>query len=221
MYGLMVMPGAMVLGALLCGLPLLGTLWLCLPVLLMAILVGIGLMKCPAGMIRGFRVFSGGVNALITIGLTLGAVQYMTGWNILPGLTPLEEAMEVVSSIGIVMLGSLPVAELLQRVLKRPMASLGQCVGMTEEGMVSMLICFVTATPVLATLKHQKKTDITVNAAFAVCGASCLAAHLGFVLAVDRGMTGAMVISKLAGGICATAVAMHLARKHGVCSESE
>ena len=219
MYGLMVMPGAMVLGALLCGLPLLETLWLCLPVLLMAVLLGVGLMKCPAGIIRGFRVFSGGVNALITIGLTLGAVQYMTGWNILPGLTPLEEAMKVVSSIGIVMLGSLPVAELLQRLLKRPIAVLGKRIGMTETGMVSMLITFVTVTPVLATLKHQEETDITVNAAFAVCGASCLAAHLGVVLAVDRGMTGAMVISKLAGGVCAAAVAMLLAAKHRAVSE--
>jgi ethanolamine transporter EutH len=85
--------------------------------------------------------------------------------------------------------------------------------------MVSMLITFVTVTPVLATLKHQEETDITVNAAFAVCGASCLAAHLGFVLAVDRGMTGAMVISKLAGGVCAAAVAMLLAAKHRAVSE--
>ena len=127
--------------------------------------------------------------------------------------------MKVVSSIGIVMLGSLPVAELLQRLLKRPIAVLGKRIGMTETGMVSMLITFVTVTPVLATLKHQEETDITVNAAFAVCGASCLAAHLGFVLAVDRGMTGAMVISKLAGGVCAAAVAMLLAAKHRAVSE--
>ena len=31
-------------------------------------------------------------------------------------MTPLEEAMKTVSSIGIVMLGSLPMAELLQRI---------------------------------------------------------------------------------------------------------
>lgn len=220
MYGLMVMPGALVLGGVLCGLPLPATLWLCLPVLLLSVLMGVGLMKWPAGMLRGFRVFSCGVNALITIGLTLGAVQYMTGWELLPGLTPLAEAMEVVSSIGIVMLGSLPVAELLQRLLKRPMAALSKHTGMTQTGMVNMLICFVTSTPALAALRHQSKADITVNAAFAVCGASCLAAHLGFVLAMDHSLVGAMVIAKLAGGVWAAAAALLLLSRERPASKA-
>lgn len=213
LYGLIILPFAMVLGAVVCGISLLKAIWICLPILLMAAFMCVGILKFPAGMIRGFRYFSMGVNALITLGLTLGAVQYMTGWTILPGLAPLEEAMEVVSSIGIVMLGSLPVAELLQRALKRPMAALGRHMGISEGGVVNMLICFVSATPVLASLKDMDKPDITVNAAFAVCGASCLAAHLGFVLAVDRGMTGPMVIAKLVGGVLAAALALVLMKR--------
>ena len=215
LYGLIALPFAMVAGAVICGIPFVKALWICLPVLLIAVFMCVGIMKFPAGMIRGFQYFSKGVSALITLGLTLGAVQYMTGWHILPGLTPLEEAMEVVSSIGIVMLGSLPVAELLQRALKRPMEALGRRVGLTEKGMVSMLICYVSAVPALASLKGMDKPDITANAAFAVCGASCLAAHLGFVLAVDRGMTGPMVIAKLLGGVLAVALANMLGRRLG------
>ena len=47
----------------------------------------------------------------------LAAVEYLTGWNPLPGMAPIEEAMEVVASIGVVMLGSLPAAEFLNACL--------------------------------------------------------------------------------------------------------
>ena len=50
----------------------------------------------------------------------------MTGLQLLPGLTPLDEALKVVSSIGIVLLGSLPFAEILQRLLKNPLEWIGE-----------------------------------------------------------------------------------------------
>lgn len=208
--GMIAMPFAMLLGAVLCGIPLLRALWICLPVLLIAAVMGVGIIRWPQGMIRCFRVFAGAVNVLITLGLILGAVQYMTGWTILPGLTPLEEAMQVVSAIGIVLLGSLPVAELLQRALKRPMAALGSRLGMQEKGMVNMLICFISVTPALASLRDMEERDVTMNAAFSVCAASCLSAHLGFVLAMDRPMTAPMIAAKLLGGVLGAAIAYGL-----------
>ena len=57
-----------------------------------------------------------------------------------PTMMPLEDAMAVVSSIGIVLLGSLPTAELLQRVLKKPLLKLvdGNVVGdlLKEHGII-------------------------------------------------------------------------------------
>lgn len=59
----------------------------------------------------------------------------MTGVSLPFPMTPLEEAMKTVSSIGIVMLGSLPMAELLQRILKVPLAWLGKKTGMNSASM--------------------------------------------------------------------------------------
>lgn len=61
---------------------------------------------------RAFTVFADVIRLLTTIGLIAGAFCYMTGFSLLPDLAPLEDAMAVVSSIGIVLLGSLPTAEL-------------------------------------------------------------------------------------------------------------
>ena len=210
LYGLVSLPAAMLAGALLCGIAPLLALWLCMPVALLSVLLGLGLMKIPSAMLRGFRVFAAGIRILTTIGLTAGAVQYMTGWVILPGLSPLEEAMQVVCAIGIVMLGSLPMAELLQRLLKRPMARLRRLLGMTQRGTVNLLVCYVSSAPALAALKDQTEADVTVNAAFAVCAASCLSAHLGFALATERALAMPMAAAKLIGGLLGAALAVVL-----------
>lgn len=206
--GLIALPVALAVGALMCGIGLRAAVWLCLPVLALAVLLGVGLMKFPAGMMRGFRVFAGVIKAITIIGLTMGAVQYMTGWTILPGLAPLKEAMEVVASIGIVLLGALPMAELMQRLLKRPMACLGRILHIGEKGTVNLLICYVSSTPALAAMKDMGARDVTVNAAFAVSAASCLSAHLGFVLAMEPTLTMPMAAAKLLGGVLGAALAV-------------
>ncbi|MGN0779055.1 MAG: ethanolamine utilization protein EutH [Aristaeellaceae bacterium] len=215
--GLVALPAALLVGALLCGLPFVRAVWVCLPVVVLSGALGLGLVKVPGAMLRGFRVFAAGIRILTTIGLTLGAVQYMTGWVLLPGLAPLEEAMQVVCSIGMVMLGSLPMAELVQRLLRKPMAKLARLLGLTERGTVNMLVCYVSSTPALAALKDMEQQDVTVNAAFAVCAASCLSAHLGFALATERALALPMAGAKLLGGVLGAALAvglsLHMTRK--------
>ena len=213
MYGLITLPITMVLGALICGISLGAALWCCLPVIVLAVVLSVGILRFPKGTLRCFRVFSKLISILITLGLTVGAVQYMTGWELLPGLTPLTEAMGVVSSIGIVLLGALPVAELLQRLLKRPMTKLAPRLHLSESGTVNMLICAVSVAPALASLREMDDTDITVNGAFAVCAASCLSAHLGFVVAVAPAMTTAMIVAKLVGGVIGAALALFMVKR--------
>lgn len=69
----------------------------------------------PQKSLKVFGGFAKFLRAFSLIGLTLGAVQYIGNIKLLSSLMPLEEAMQVVASIGIVMLGSLPAAELLRR----------------------------------------------------------------------------------------------------------
>ena len=125
----------------------------------------------------------------------------MTGLQLLPGLTPLDEALKVVSSIGIVLLGSLPFAEILQRLLKNPLEWIGEKIGLGRNGTAGLLVGIVSALPVIADMKRMNEREIVMNAALLVCGTSMVAAHLGFVLGVDAPVTGALLAGKLTGGI--------------------
>ena len=49
-----------------------------------------------------------------------------------------------------------------------------------------------------------------MNAAFLVCGASALASHLGFTVAVERSLIFPLLITKLTGGLMGAALALLL-----------
>ena len=213
LFGLISMPIALVLGALTCGLSLGNALWQSLPVLLLSLLLLLGIWKKTDAMIRGFSVFATGIRILATLGLMLGAVTYMTGFELIPGLAPLAEAMEVVVAIAVVMLGSLPVSELLQRALKRPMSWMQRATGMNSASAAGLLIGMVSLLPAIALVKDMDRRGRIVNAAFMVCAASCFAAHLGFTVGVDAPMLPALLVSKLFGGAIGAGLALLATRQ--------
>lgn len=208
MIGLMVMPVSLVAGGLVCGLSLLEIVHQNLPVLVFSLLLLLGLKKAPAAMIKGFTIFASGIQILITIGLVIAAVTSLTGLVIIPGMAPLEDALAVVASIGIVMLGSLPMAELLTRLLKQPLLLLGKKCGMNSISVAGFLVGIVSAIPAITMLKHMDKRGKVVNVAFLVSAASMLAAHLGFTVSEAPGMLPALLAAKLSGAFAAIPAAL-------------
>ena len=140
-------------------------------------------------------------------------MQYIGNIKLLPSLMPLEEAMQVVASIGIVMLGSLPAAELLRRGLSWPFSALGRKLHMDDRSFAALLVGFVSATPAISMIKGMDPRGKVMNAAFLVCGASALASHLGFTVAVERSLIFPLLITKLTGGLMGAALALLLTRQ--------
>ena len=215
LIGLGTLPVALLLGGAVSGIALLPLLIQTLPVALFSLLLMLGLKFFAFQSIRAFSAFAALLRWLSIIGLTAGAVQYIAGVALIPNLAPIEEAMKTVSGIGIVMLGSLPAAEVLRRVLSRPLMRLGQKFGMTDASLAALLVGFVSITPVLAMMKEMDLRGQTMNAAFAVCAASALAAHLGFTLSAAPQMILPLLLTKLFGGVFAAVLAVLLTKEEG------
>ena len=211
LMGLGSIPLGLMIGGVAMGLPLGQLLWNCLPIFAVCGLLFWGLVKAADRMLTLFQRFAKGIQALATLGLTAGAIAYMTGWQI-PRMIPLEEAMEVVCSIAIVMLGSMPLAELIQRVLKTPFAWIGARTGLNSTSTTGILIGMVSVMPALAMIPRMDKRGKMVNGAFVVCGASAFTAHLGFCLSTQPDLAGALLASKLLGGLGAVILALTLTR---------
>ncbi len=208
MLGLAAMPVVFLVGGLLCGLSLAEIIHQNLPVLMVSLLLALGLFYIPVKMVRGFGIFAFLIKVLITVGLVLAAVSYMTGITILPGMAPIEEAMAVVSSIGVVLLGSLPVTELLQRILKRPCTVLGRRIGLDNVSILGLMVCIVSVIPVFTMLKDMNRKGKLVNVAYMVSMTAMLAAHLGFTAGTEPDMLTALLAAKTAGGVTAVVLAL-------------
>lgn len=208
MLGLTAMPVGLIAGGLLSGLSLTGCLHQNLPIFALALLLLLGLWKVPEQMVKGFCLLAEGIKTVITIGLVMAAVESLTGWNPAPGMAPIGEAMGVVASIGVVMLGSLPVAELLRRGLERPFAALGGRLGLSPQSLTGMLVSLATPLPALAAYQDMDERGKVAAGAFLVSGASLLAAHMGFVIGTEPDMLAPLIAGKLSGAIAAAALAL-------------
>ena len=210
LLGLAAMPVGLLTGGLLCGLSLPVCLRQNLPVFALALLLALGLWKAPDAMVKGFCRFADGIKAVITIGLVLAAVEQLTGWNPITGMAPIREAMAVVSSIGVVMLGSLPVAELLRRALERPLTRLGIRWNVSPQSLIGMLVSLATPLPALAMYSEMDRRGKIAAGAFLVSGASLLAAHMGFVVSTEPELLVPLAAGKLSGAFAAAALALIL-----------
>ena len=121
----------------------------------------------------------------------------------------------VVCGLGLVtaLWQSLPVAELMQRALKKPLAWMQRATGMNSASAAGLLIGMVSVLPAIALVKDMDRRGRIVNAAFMVCAASCFAAHLGFTVGVDAAMLPALLASKLFGGAIGAGLALTATRK--------
>ena len=208
MLGLAAMPVGLLVGGILTGLSVKECLYQNLPVFGAGVFLLLGLWKIPEKMVKGFCILAEGIRILVTAGLVLGAVEFLCGWNPLPGMAPLEDGMGVVASIGIVMLGSLPIAEFLRRILEKPFGSFGRKLDMTSESLTGMLVGFVSPMPVFSMYKKMDERGKVAVGAFLVSGASLLAAHLGFTLTMEPKMLPALMAGKVCGAFAAVVLAL-------------
>ena len=212
MLGLCAMPAGLLAGGLLAGLGIWACLWQNLPVFALALFLLIGLGLWPDRMVKGFCLLSEGIRWLVTVGLVLAAVESMAGWNPVSGMAPLENSMATVSSIGVVLLGSLPMAELIRRALVRPFAWLGAKLGMKPQSLTGMLLSLVSALPTLSLYQDMDERGKVAAGAFLVSGTSLLAAHMAFVLSTEPQMLGAVLAAKLTGAFVAFLLVVGLSR---------
>lgn len=211
--GLMGLPIALLIGGGLSGLPIGMILWENILPMSIAAVCGIGLAKFPCLTMKIFGGYVKILRVILLVGLMLGAVAHTLQKTEDWGLTPLLDAMGVVCSIAVFLLGSLPIAMLLQKLLQRPFTWLGRKIGLDSVSMTGFLLTSVSPLPTLALLKEMNPKGRLLNVAFMVSGASAIGAHLAFVSAVEPEMIGALLGSKLLGGIFTVVLAYFVVKK--------
>lgn len=214
--GVVTIPVGLLVGGLVMGMPILRILGNLVPIVLIAGLIALGLWKAESGMIKGFGIFGKGIIALITVGLAAGIFQGITGITLIPGLAPIEDGFLTVGAIAIVLAGAFPLVLVLTKVLRKPLLKLGITLGINETAAAGLLASLANSIATFSLVKDMDERGKVVNIAFAVSAAFVFGDHMGFTAGFAPEVLPAMILSKLAGGISAVAVALWLTKKETV-----
>ncbi|MEN8156810.1 MAG: ethanolamine utilization protein EutH [Bacteroidota bacterium] len=208
LIGLITVPFGGIAGGLIAGFDPIMVIKNNIPVLILSAFLVTGLLFFQKGMIKGAILFGKFIVIVITIGLLTAAFQELTNVVIIPNMTPIMEAMEIIATIAIVLLGVFPIVTLITKFLKRPLTLFGKKLGMDATAAAGIVITMANSIPVYKMMKDMEPRGKIINTAWLVPATAVLGDHLGFTAAVAPEMIKPVVLGKLAAGILAVVLAL-------------
>lgn len=186
---------------------LLYSLW---PILLLAMIFVIGLVKLPKVLIYTFKVFGKFIISLSIIGLLLQGLYAILGIELISGLVPIKECMYIVGKIAFVLGGAYPMLTVLNRIFKEGFERLGKRLDINSASVSGLIGNLASNLLIFGTYKEMDSKGKIICTAFGVSGAFVFGGQLGFVSGVAPNMLGAFIISKFAGGLVSILLAKWL-----------
>lgn len=220
MIGMIPIPLGSAVGGVMMGIPLGKILHNCLPVILVTVILILGFLLFPSGLLRKFMAAGKGIRALSIFGLGIAAFTSMTKIVLIPGMETLETAMKVVSEMGIVQLGSLPLAALFVRAMKKPLLRLSGKLSISTEAMASLPVACVNVISIFTMVKDMDRRGMVMAAAWCTNTIALLTGHLAYTRAVAPEMVTTVIVSKLASGAAAVLLAWFMEGKRRDTSEN-
>lgn len=211
--GVITIPIGSFVGGLVAGFSILMVIRNLIPIIIIAVLIALGLLKFESAMVKGFTYFGKFVVAVITLGLGAGIIEQLTGIIVIPGMDPISEGFTVVADIAIVLAGAFPLVYVITKVFKTPLLKLGKLLGMNDIAAAGFVASLANSIPMFGMMKDMDDRGKILNVAFAVSAAFVFGDHLGFTAGFYSEMIFPMIVGKLVGGITAIFVAMFIADK--------
>jgi ethanolamine transporter len=229
LLGVVTLPAGCLIGGLAMGatstpLPFAQLLRDTLPVILLALVVGLGLVFKQGLMLKAFAVFGKGVTWVATVSPGIAIFQHLTGIR-LPlfylmveydealGGFPLQTGLLLVGLIACVLAGAFPMILFLNRRLHRIMTAFGKKTGINAEASTGLLTQLASSIPIWSVLGDMNNRGKLLNVAFAVSGSFVFGDVLAFAGGVNPEMVFPVIVAKLSGGILAIALAIALLKR--------
>lgn len=207
--GIATVPVGCFAGGLILKLPIGLLLFDLLPIIIFAAIVSVGLALIPDICVKIFKGLGIGIKILITAGLALGILKYLTGLEPIKGLAPIEgEPIMVCLGASIVMSGAFPLIHIVSKLLQKPFERLGNSLGINSVSAVGFMSSLATNATTFGMMNQMDKKGAMLNSAFAMAGAFTFAGHLAYTMAKDTDYILPMIVGKLVAGITSVAVAV-------------
>ncbi len=211
--GIVTIPAGCFAGGLVCGVPMGMLLWNLLPLVLFSALIAAGLLKFPDICVKIFGVLGKIIEVLITVGLVVAVVRFLTGYSILPHTDTYEAGGAVILNAAAVMSGAFPLMYTVSKILKKPCRALGNKMGINEASAMGFLGSMTSNVISFGNMGDMDEKGTVINSAYAVSAAFIFAGHLAFTMAYGPDYIPAMVVGKLVAGVLSLFCAMFIYKR--------
>lgn len=201
--GIATIPIGCIAGGIICGIPIVSLLMIMLPLVVFSGIIVFGLIKFPEMCIKIFKVFGVFITVLITVGLTLGIIRFLSGIEIIKGLATIEEGASICVNAAIVLSGSFPFMYVLTKVLSKPFKIVSKKMGINEYSVSGFIASLASNATTFGMMDKMDRKGVVMNAAFSVSAAFSLGSHLAFTMAFDEAYVVPVIAGKLISGVLA------------------
>lgn len=206
--GIVTIPIGSFVAGIICGMPLTALIVNLIPLIIFSAIIALGLLLFPEMCVKVFKAFGVFITAVITIGLALGIVRFLTGYEVVKGLATLEEGASICVNAAVVLSGSFPLMHFISKVLSKPLEYAGGKLGINKYSAVGIISSLASSSATFGMTGKMDKKGVVLNSAFAVSGAFVLGSHLAFTMAFDSTYILPVIAGKLIAGVLALALAV-------------
>ncbi len=201
--GIVTIPIGCIISGVICKIPFGSLLLNLMPLVIFSGIIAFGIIRFPALCVRIFKGFGIFITIIITIGLSLGIIRFLTGFEIIKGLATIEEGAAICVNAAIVLSGSFPFMYVLSKVLAKPLKAVGRIIGVNENSIVGLVSTLASSATAFGMMDKMDKKGVVLNSAFAVSGAFIVGSHLAFTMAFDGTYVFPVILGKLVSGVLA------------------
>ncbi len=178
-----------------------------LPLIVIAISVGLMLVFIPKICIKCFSCFGFFMKLLAIVGLVCAIFTFLTKMEISPHFDTFENAALICANACVTLSGALPFMFIVSKLLSKPLGKMGSRIGVDGVSALAFLGSLVTNASTFGMMEKMNKRGVVLNAAFAVSASFTFGSHLAFTMAFDSSYVLPMMVGKIISGVFAVLLA--------------
>lgn len=212
LIGFTTVPASALLSSVLAGLDMSVVLYNLAPVTIFSVIIIFALIYVQSYAVK-VTVFIGKIILWFSaVGFFASAFELLTGYSIIKGMAPIEDAFVILGNIGVVLAGMFPVIHLADRFVIPRLSRLTSSAGLDEPALLGIVTTVVNFFPVIPMLNKMPEKGIVINMAFVVPAGYAIGDHLGFTAAFENTLVFPLIAGKLFGGILAIIIAVNFCK---------
>lgn len=208
LLGIIAVPLGCIVGGIIAGVHILKMLTGLIIPTVVSVVIAVGIIKFERVTLKAFAVFGWLIKAIITFGLIVGAVEFLTGYKILPYMSPFPEVFDILINIACVMIGAFPLLFVLRKLLEKPFVLLGKRLGINSASVSGLFFTLGNSVTTFEMVDEMDERGVILNSAFAVSASFVFIDHLAFTLSFNSSYLPAVIAAKLFGGVFAIVFAV-------------